>query len=463
MDILLIEPPYKSLKGIGTEHGYSINVTSLAAYLHSHGMDAAVLTGDLLSDLPVQASLTFDVKKYAKGQKDYANILDDAGHLIWSRIRDYIRRLHPLAVGITYLTPAGDLVNKIAGLVKEVDGDIKVIAGGHHPTYCPDETLKNPDIDYVVRGEGEIPLLRLMENIKTGTHDTSSVPGITYRRDGGVVSNADCAMIHDLDSLPIPKRDLVLDCDYTRHKGHYILTARGCPYTCAFCSDSRLWHGKVRRRSVKNVIEEIKYLVGAYDVDFIDFVDGTFTYDENYIREFCNSLADEKLKIKWRCTARYDNIDEEMLELMKKANCSGMYLGLESGSDRILKSIDKRFSTQDIIRASELVADSGISSITAVMMGLPEEEKQDIEDTLSLMKKIRTNIWDVNCYVPLPGTALYNGEKVDWRKAGYKSYGNYFTNKITLEELQEYLAAAYQIAENTQMKFQKRGGWKAKT
>lgn len=468
MDILLIDPPYKALKGIGSEYGYSINVVSLAAYLRESGLDTAVITGNLLLDLPVQQSMTFDVKKYAQGQKEYENILGDENHFIWRKIIKYIQHYNPIAVGISCLTPAKDLVDKIALLVKKVNRNIKVIVGGHHPTFCPNETLQNSNIDYVVRGEGEIPLLHLVKELKSGSLDLSSTLSITYKDNGRVVSNPDGGMIQNLDLLPFPARDLVIDCDFGRYKSHYLGTARGCPYTCSFCSDRRLWHRTVRRRSIENVIEEIKYLISTYDIDFIDFVDGTFTYDIDYVRKFCNSLMQEKINVKWRCTARYNNINEEVLDLMKKANCAGLYFGLESGSERILKSINKRITIQDIVRASELVSKSGILSVTAIMLGLPQEEKQDIECTLQLMKKIKTDIFDINCYVPLPGTELYDNmsdedrKNINWRKIGFKSYDNYFTNNIPKEDLREFINEAHEIAKNTLKTFQKHGGWKEK-
>jgi radical SAM superfamily enzyme YgiQ (UPF0313 family) len=469
MDILLIDPPYKALKGIGSEYGYSINVASLAAYLRESGLDTAVITGNLLLDLPVQQSMTFDVKKYAQGQRGYEHILCDENHSIWQKISNYIQQYNPKAVGITCLTPAKDLVDRIALLAKKINRNIQVIVGGHHPTFCPTETLQNSNIDYVVRGEGEKPLLQLVKELKSDNLDLSSVPSITYRDDDGhIVTNTDGEMVQNLDLLPFPARDLVIDCDFSRYKSHYIGTARGCPYTCSFCSDRRLWHKKVRRRSVENVIEEIKYLIHTYDIEFIDFVDGTFTYDIDYVRKFCNSLIQEKINIKWRCTARYNNVNEEVLDLMKKANCAGLYLGLESGSERILKSINKKITIEDIVKASELVSKSGILSVTAIMLGLPQEEKQDIESTLQLMKKIKTDIFDINCYVPLPGTELYDNmsdedrKNIDWRKVGFKSYDNYFTKNISKKDLQEFINEAHEIAKNTLKTFQKHGGWKEK-
>lgn len=468
MDILLIDPPYTALKGVGNDNGYSINVLSLASYLNENEISAAVITGDLLAGVSVQAALTFDIRKYAQGQKDYEKVLGDENHKIWRKICERIQHYNPKAVGITCLTPAKDLVDKIAVLAKKVNREIKVIVGGHHPTFCPDETLQNDNIDFVIRGEGETPLLHLMNGLKSGNPDLSIVPNLTYRNNGELVSNPEGPLIRNLDSLPIPDRSLVIDCDFNKYKSHFVGTARGCPYACSFCSDRRLWHNRVRRRSVNNVIEEIKYLINTYDVEFVDFVDGTFTYDINYLREFCNSLIENKIRVKWRCTARYDNINDEVIALIKKANCSGLYFGLESGSERILKSINKKITLEGIVKASELVAKSGIFSITAIMLGLPEEEKQDIMSTLELMKKIKTNMFDINCYVPLPGTRHYDSmsieerRDIDWRKIGFKSYNNYFTQNISQGDLLKFINEAYEIADGMKKRFEELGGWASK-
>jgi len=453
MDILLIEPPYKALKSIGSEYGYSISTVNLAAYLQNNGISTAILSGNLLSDLPSQASFSFDVRKYAEGQKRYKEILADNTHPIWRKLSETIQDCRPKIVGITYLTPMMHSAQKVAALTKEIDENIIVIAGGHHPTYCPEETLESPNIDIAVRGEGEIPLLKLCNAFLSGNPDLKNIPGIHFKENGNIIGNAESDMIPDLDSLPFPARELVLSCDYSRYRLHYVITARGCPYNCTFCSDKELWKGKVRRRSLKNVMEEIKQLNRNYDVKYVDIVDGTFTYDRRYLTEFCNAMIQEELDIKWRCSARYDNLDQEIIDLMKRSNCSGLYLGLESGSQKILNSIDKKTTVDDIIKTSEIIYQSGITSVTAILMGLPQEDAQDIEDTLELMTRIKTSIFDINNFVPLPGTPLYDGQNVDWKKVGFKSFENHFTNNISKEALRGYINRAYEIAEKTLKQF----------
>lgn len=459
MDILLIDPPYCSLKGIPTDVGYNIGLTSLAAYLRQEGYETAIVMGDLLMEVPFVNAwgwFTVNLSKYAEGQHKYSEIVDDQSHPIWQKISAIIREKQPKAVGISYLTPARNAFERVAALVKEIDSDIKVIAGSAHPSLCPEEVMKNPDIDLVICGEGEIPMAGIAAQLNQDRPEWNQVPGIYYREDGQVKNTPPPPPIRDLDQLPFIARDAVLECDYDRYRVHCLTTSRGCPYSCSFCSDRRLWGGKVRRRSVENVIAELEYLEQNYKVDVVDFSDGTFTYDRKYLEAFCKAVIDRDIGLKWRCTARYDNLEPDLLKLMKRANCGGLYLGAESGSDRMLDTMNKRITAAQIKEISQMVRDAGLDSITAIILGLPDETKEDIEATLDLMRHLKTDIFDVSSFIPLPGTPAWEAvpvaEKtdIDWRKVGYKSFDNHFLQNVSADEFRRYMSEAYKIAGRTQ-------------
>jgi len=460
MDILLIDPPYKSLRGIGVDCAYAMGLASLAGYLTASGIDAAILTGDLLVDMAAGNILNMDANAYAEGQAAYKKALLDDGHPLWSRIVSAIVASRPQAIGIMYLTPARDVVEKIAALVKQIDADLPVIAGAHHPSFRPADVLQNRNIDFAVRGEGELPLTKLVREILDGRHNWANVPGLTYRdADGTLRSTADADLIADLDSLPVAGRDCVLDGNYRKYRTHYVHTARGCPSSCAFCSDSRMWRHAVRRRSVSNVLAELRLLKAEYDPAFVDFSDGTFTFDPKYLRHFCQAMIAEDLNLMWRCTARFDNLTPDRLRLMKAANCFGLYLGLESGSADILKSVNKKTSPARILEAGQMIRDSGMISMASVLVGLPDEKPADIRETLALMRKMDCDLFDVNCYVPLPGTPLASAmdpgafESIDWMETGFKSLTTNFSRHMTNRQFQEFVLEAYQIAEEARLKF----------
>lgn len=454
MDVLLIDPPYMSLKGVATDCGYHIGLVSLAGYLRDAGIETGVVMADLLVDIPSRKIWSsYNYIDYAMGQQNYERVTRDNENIVWNKLADYIKQANPAAVGIAYLTPTKLAVEKVARLVKEIDKDIKVIAGSSHATFCPEDVMSSADIDFAVRGEGEIPLLNLVKEIKEGKAKWEKVPGIHYRDRGGQIkSNPGTDLIGNLNDLPFPARDLMLNSDYEVYRDHCMISSRGCPYSCTFCADRSLWGGKIRRRSVDNIIKEIEYLNDRYKINLIDFVDGTFTYDRNYLYEFCKALIDSRLNVKWRCTARYDNLDEDILKLMKKANCSGLYFGLESGSNRLLRLMNKKMTVEDNIVKSQMVHDSGILSASSVLLGLPGETREEMEATLRLMKEVKTDIFDVNSFVPLPGSPLYDSlteqdkAKVDWGKMAYKSFDNYVFSNVSSDDFKRYLTEAYEIA-----------------
>ena len=214
----------------------------------------------------------------------------------------------------------------------------------------------------------------------------------------------------------------------------------------------------MRRRSVAKVIEEMQLLKDTYKIDYVDFADGTFTYDRRYLQIFCKAMIDQKLDIEWRCTARYDNLNEDLLQLMKQAGCAGLYFGLESGSDRVLRAIDKKITVDQIIKVSEMVYDSGIPAATSVLLGLPDETKEDMEETLKLMKRVKADLFDVNSYTPLPGTPLYDAmsekdkKNIDWRKVSLKSFDSYFSKSVSQDDFRNYISEAYGIANRVRRK-----------
>jgi radical SAM superfamily enzyme YgiQ (UPF0313 family) len=459
MDVILIDPPYKSLKGVMAEFGYPMGLVELAASLRAAGISVGVLSVDLLSDVPPTAPYDFDLSRYAEGQRAYAEAVEDPDHMIWTRLAARLEELGPRLVGITALTPAIDSVLMTATVVRRALPGATLVAGGHHASFCADELLATGLFDVVVRGEGEIPLGALAASVVAGAGVPKDLPGASYPPPDGPVHNPAPALLPDLDALPFPARDLVLDCDFSTYTGHLAGTARGCPYDCSFCSDRRLWGGRVRRRSVDHVLEELASLKDLGAVTSLDFVDGTFTFDRRWLLNFCSRWVEEGLTLPWRCTARYDNMDAEVLAAMKDAGCAGLYFGLESGSQEVLDAAGKRTTIEGILATARLVRESGIPSITSILLGLPEETAEDIEQTLSFMGQVETDVFDINCYVPLPGTRYHEDgahHDVDWKRVGYKSFDNHFSPNVSKEALRGYLEQAYAIAAERMKEFQAR-------
>lgn len=462
VDVLLIDPPYRSLKGVMAESAYPMALVELGAWLEKHDISVAVLSCDLLAGIKPSPVFDFDVESYARGQRSYAAAVGDPSHWMWGLVNESIQRLEPKLIGISCLTPAKESAYRVAGCAKAALPECTVVLGGHHPTFCTEEVLEQEAVDYVIRGEGEVGLLELARQTLAGGVAPEQIPGLAMSGDLAPTVNPIAPLVASLDELPLPARHLLVDCDYETFSGHLAGSARGCPYVCSFCSDRRLWGGKVRRRCPMRLIQDLKHLEENYEPGCVDMVDGTFTFDKKYLKEFADLYTSEGLSVKWRCTARYDNIDEEMLGWLKKTNCSGLYFGLESGSPDILKSVSKNTTVEGVLAASRLVRESGIMSITSILMGLPEERERDLEQTLELMSRIHTDLFDINCYVPLPGTAYYDlmtqeeKDRVDWATAGYKSFDNDFNKHVPREKLRGYLDRAYQIAGETMQRLRQK-------
>jgi len=216
-----------------------------------------------------------------------------------------------------------------------------------------------------------------------------------------------------------------------------------------------------------NVLNEIKDLKRIHpNLKFLDFTDGTFNFDRTFLEGFCKGMIEENTGIQWRCTARYDNLDNEILSLMKKAGCFALYLGMESGSGRILEITEKNIHTAEIVEKSRLIRKKGIVSVASVMFGIPGEMKDDLDKTLSLMRKLEVDLFDVNSYVPLPGTPFYDlldeerKRNIDWSRAAFKSLENYFDEAISEVELKHAVIEGYRIAAKKRKRFIVRFLWK---
>lgn len=360
MKILLVDPPAKYL---GVPH---IGLLYLQAYLEKNGIPAEIFHGPLEG-----CSLRNLKKKYLSA--------------------------HPEIVGITSATDARFTAFECAKVAKALLPDPTVIMGGPHVTITAEDTLLHiPWIDVVVRGEGEHTLLELCRKLEEGK-DLSSVLGISYRDGDRIVHNPPRPLIQNLDELPFPayNRALLDKCkrpETPEGKLPFapIVTSRGCPFGCAFCSSSEFWGKRFRARSPSNVIAEIKYMIEKFNVRSFGFNDDVFTLVKNRVVEICKLIQEEKLDIWWYCDIRPDLVDKDLLATMKKAGCYNVSFGVESGCDFIRERIlGKRITREQIMNVVKWCQELGISRNVNFMMSLPEETHENVLRTLEMMEKIR--------------------------------------------------------------------------
>lgn len=323
----------------------------------------------------------------------------------------------PDIIGLSFLTTA---VLKAAGLVKAlktVSGKAIIAAGGPHVSGLPKESMDLLGLDYAVAGEGEMPFLRLCAALN-GNADSRSISGLVYRNGPEVVANPIGGFIENLDELPLPAWHLVNMANYLFPPGYIkglfyrrtmpVMTSRGCPSRCVFCSSPNIFGRKIRRRSVASVIAEIKALKTRYDIDGIFFLDDTFTVGTPWVMDLCDALIGEKIGLPWSCQTKVNVVTKELLERMKQAGCVQVDYGIESGSDRILKTLRKGTTVEQIRAAFKMAQEVGLRTYGSVLIGNPGETMADIEESRKLIREVRPSLTLYNFLTPFPGSELYN-------------------------------------------------------
>ena len=285
-------------------------------------------------------------------------------------------------------------IELVKSLRQRLDKDVVFIAGGHHATALPQ--IVAYDFDYVIVGEGERACAELVENIIVGKLPKERI----------IVSPC----IEDLNTTAPIDYGLVKIEKYTRklngRKSISILTSRGCPYCCEFCNSTLTKMYGVRFRSAENVHGEILYLNKKYGTTAFRIQDDIFSINRPRLRKLAELL--EPLHFDFRCFARIDNIDSEMVQLFKRIGISHVSLGIESGSQKILDSMNKGINIKNIIQNMRLIKDSGLISRVFLIVGFPGETYATLDETISLIKAIKPDEISVYPLIPYPGTPLYN-------------------------------------------------------
>jgi len=283
-------------------------------------------------------------------------------------------------------------------LTKKTQGVI--VAGGPHPTTMAQQTMLDTEVTFVVKGDGEEPMYRLIRG-----DDYEDIPGLCYWSSRGVTENAH--NVHSkLDSLPFPERYKLEE--YKRRiegeKAAHIVTLRGCPYNCAFCD--RLSVGrKMRYRSIDNVLQEMDYIIDNYGIKAFVIYDDIFTLKKDRTLEFCEAFRQRD--IKWRCWARADLVDRDILQSMKDSGMVSITFGIESGDDHVLKSMRKGTTVEKNRNALLLCKELGIPVRCSLMYGNPGESRESIENTIKMIEETQPDEWNLAVLQPIPGSDIW--------------------------------------------------------
>ena len=328
----------------------------------------------------------------------------------------------PDMVVIASSTPTIHTDLLMARLAKEQAGAFTLLVDTH-VTVFHKELVAEPFVDAAVRGEFETAVPEIADTLNRGS-ELDRIPGVTWSRGTEVVVNPDRPLLKDLDDLPWPDRDLVPAEQYivglrTQDPCFMVMASRGCPFRCTFC----LWvpvmfNNKVRFRDVEKVVDEIAYLQNRYNAREVFFHDDTVNITVRRVEEICHAILRRRLKIGWIANFRADQTTPELFRLMKRAGCTKILLGVESGSQRLLdETIDKEITLKEVEDTIRWAKEAGIRVHCTYSLGAPGETRETMRETLEFIKKTDPDDIQVSLMTPIPGTPFYEKVKhevADW-------------------------------------------------
>jgi len=321
--------------------------------------------------------------------------------------------------GVTGVTPQFVYMKKIINRLKEREPNKTVIAGGVHATVLPQHLLDNTKVDYCVVGEGEMAIMSIIQ--KAPKYRIIQVPTIDV-----------------LDIIPFPDRESIDYFEYMRPQTYSylekdvreasIITSRGCPYKCAYCASQKIHNGQVRFRSAENVYAELRYLKDQYDIGLCNFVDDTFILKKKRVAAICDFI--KPLDIKWFFLTRVDHVDLKLFKKMKDSGCVSVTFGFESGSNHMLKFLNKNTTIEQAQNAIEISKQAGLKIRGQLMVGMPGERSEDVELTAAFIRKNKNDVekFGIHVFQPIPGCDIWeHPEKYNYNFDKNTNFSNYHT------------------------------------
>ncbi len=324
---------------------------------------------------------------------------------------EYILGKSPDIIGFTCVSVTFHHVLFLSRLIKNKNNNIKIISGGPQASNFSEKILENfPWIDLICRGEGEHKILHIIKGLETD--DLTDVPGIIYRNNDIISENADIPLIEDMDTLPL--------LNYALSPGGYegkisMEISRGCPYNCIFCSTSKYWKRKFRVKSIERICREISLIKEAIPDNHklcINFIDDNFTTNHNFIMNLCAELR--KFDITWTCNGRLNTLNEELIKQMALSGCRSVFMGIESGSPRVQKYINKNLNLEKVNSIFDTILKYNIKPTVSFVYGFPGETEEELNLTLnmiySLLKK-GVYLCRLHSLCVITGTKLFEDHK----------------------------------------------------
>jgi len=347
--------------------------------------------------------------------------IDDCGA---RGVSERLKRTGTRAVGLSAMTPnyreCADLVRKLRRDLP----DLLFVLGGPHAAVRPEEVLRNGTADVAVCSEGEVIAPMLFDVMEKGG-DLSDLPGIAFLNEKGrCVRTPPPPLVENLDGLPLPPWELLQPGRYRgRNRGRPVagvLTSRGCPYRCVFCNRGPAGQKRFRQRSPAGIVQELDRLKHGHGIGGFVFRDDLFTFREDHTRELSERIVSGGLKVPWQCQTRVDRVTVDLLRSMRRAGCTLVSFGVESGSEYILEKMRKGIMKEQVERAFACCREAGMPSAAYFIIGTPWETPATIEETISFARELPSTSSAFFLATPYPGTEL----EAEFRRAGWPVPGD---------------------------------------
>ena len=346
----------------------------------------------------------------------YENEVFDSTFSNIETLKEYILKERPAIIGIYTNLMTKLNVLKIISFVRATPSlqHLKIILGGPEVRNHKEKFLEY-GADVIVFGEGEETMMELVQSFASSSSPgLHSIPGIAFKEEGTVVVMPERVLIKDVNQLSFPNRkkiNLQLYFDVWKQKHGISMvnvnTMRGCPYSCKWCSRA-VYGASYRRRNPKLVVDEIEWLKENYRFDMIWFVDDVFTINHRWLREFVQEVNERNMIVPYEIITRSDRVNADVLRLLKDSGCARVWIGAESGSQKIIDAMDRRVQVEQVREIIKQVKAFGMEAGTFIMLGYPGENETDIKETLAHLKYSDPDQYTITVAYPIKGTPLYS-------------------------------------------------------
>jgi magnesium-protoporphyrin IX monomethyl ester (oxidative) cyclase len=418
--VMLVFPPSTSLASWEPMVTTPLGIAYLASAVRNAGYEVTCL--DTVVEAPHQENaISESISRFG---------------LTYDQIMDRITAWKPDLVGLSCIfSNQWPATRELAKRIKAADPDVTVAAGGGHPTFMSELCMEDAPIDFIMRGESEESFVDLLNRVRKG-RPIDEIDGLVYRDGDSIRTNPKINFIKDLDSIAFPAHDLLdperyfklaLPMGYSMMSPRSVpvMTSRGCPCLCTFCSSTHLWGKHYRTRSPANVLRELDWLVDKFGIEEIKVQDDNITSNRKHAREIFQGMIDRPYRLHWNTPNGIAvwTLDKEMLTMMKDSGCFEITMAIESGNQTVLKDLIRKPLKLDKVREiNRYCRELGISRFAYFIIGFPGETKKQIMDTIKFARELRLDMSAIFIYNPLPGSELFE----ECLKRGYITNESFF-------------------------------------